>query len=137
MFPPSVLHKIEMQLQFSQSANHLSSGVAPLQSSESPRPTHGIHVNPKYLRQLEQQSGVDIVSFSDGKNLFSISCVLLECIIVKLLFRFLHITVFCSSQEYVPILVNNRKTCFSFENNIASSCGSFWIEFPFSLKFIK
>lgn len=60
VFPPSVLHKIEMQLQFSQSANHLSSGVVPLQSSESPRPTHGIHVNPKYLRQLEQQSGVDI-----------------------------------------------------------------------------
>ncbi|XVE87824.1 hypothetical protein DITRI_Ditri19aG0019200 [Diplodiscus trichospermus] len=59
VFPPSVLRKIEMQLQFSQSANQQSSGVASLGSSESPRPTHGIHVNPKYLRQLEQQSGGD------------------------------------------------------------------------------
>ncbi|XWS12805.1 hypothetical protein CRYUN_Cryun37aG0121800 [Craigia yunnanensis] len=59
VFPPSALRKIEMQLQFSQSANQQSSGVASLQSSESSRPTHGIHVNPKYLRQLEQQSGAD------------------------------------------------------------------------------
>ena len=63
VFPPSALRKIEMQLQFSQSANQQSSGVASLQSSESPRPTHGIHVNLKYLRQLEQQSGADSVSF--------------------------------------------------------------------------
>ncbi|XVF27832.1 hypothetical protein REPUB_Repub14bG0143200 [Reevesia pubescens] len=59
VFPPSILLKIEMQLQFSQSANQQSSGVTSLRSSESPRPTHGIHVNPKYLRQLEQQSGAD------------------------------------------------------------------------------
>ncbi|OMO76739.1 hypothetical protein CCACVL1_15454 [Corchorus capsularis] len=59
VFPPSVLRKIETQLQFSQSANQQSSGVTSLRSSESPRPTHGIHVNPKYLRQLEQQSGAD------------------------------------------------------------------------------
>ncbi|GMI72748.1 PCF11P-similar protein 4 [Hibiscus trionum] len=59
VFPPSVLRKIETQLQFSQSANQQSSAVTSLQSSESPRPTHGIHVNPKYLRQLEQQSGAD------------------------------------------------------------------------------
>ncbi|XP_022720600.1 polyadenylation and cleavage factor homolog 4-like isoform X2 [Durio zibethinus] len=59
VFPPSVLSKIEMQLQFCQSDNQQSSGVTALRSSESPRPTHGIHVNPKYLRQLEQQSGAD------------------------------------------------------------------------------
>ncbi|EOY28631.1 PCF11P-similar protein 4, putative isoform 2 [Theobroma cacao] len=59
VFPPSVLRKIEIQLQFSQSANQQSPGVTSLRSSESPRPTHGIHVNPKYLRQLEQQSGAD------------------------------------------------------------------------------
>ncbi|XWS18225.1 hypothetical protein CRYUN_Cryun32bG0024900 [Craigia yunnanensis] len=59
VFPPSVLRKIEMQLQFSQSVNQQSSGVASLQSSELPRPTHGIHVNLKYLQQLEQQSGAD------------------------------------------------------------------------------
>ncbi|XVF87690.1 hypothetical protein PTKIN_Ptkin18bG0140900 [Pterospermum kingtungense] len=59
VFPPPVLRKIELQLQFSQSANQQSSGVSSLRSSESPRPTHGIHVNPKYLRQIEQQSGAD------------------------------------------------------------------------------
>ncbi|XVE51146.1 hypothetical protein DITRI_Ditri02bG0015800 [Diplodiscus trichospermus] len=59
VFPHSVLRKIEMQLQFSPSARQQSSGVTSLQSSESPRPTHGIHVNPKYLRLLEQQSGAD------------------------------------------------------------------------------
>ncbi|XP_021293757.1 polyadenylation and cleavage factor homolog 4 isoform X2 [Herrania umbratica] len=58
VFPPSVLRKIEIQLQFSQSANQQSSGVTSLRSSESARPTHVIHVNPKYLRQLEQQSEV-------------------------------------------------------------------------------
>ncbi|XP_039070624.1 polyadenylation and cleavage factor homolog 4-like isoform X2 [Hibiscus syriacus] len=59
VFPPSVLREIETQLQFSQLAGQKSSTVTSLQTSESPRPTHGIHVNPKYLRQLEQQSGAD------------------------------------------------------------------------------
>jgi pre-mRNA cleavage complex 2 protein Pcf11 len=62
VFPPSVLRKIEVQLQFSPSANRQSTGLTPLRDSESPRPTHGIHVNPKYLRQLEH-STVDSVSF--------------------------------------------------------------------------
>ncbi|XP_016683608.2 polyadenylation and cleavage factor homolog 4 isoform X1 [Gossypium hirsutum] len=75
VFPPSVLHKIEMQLQFSQTGNQQSSGVTSLQSSESPRPTHGIHVNPKYLRQFEQQSGADsntqhVRGMSAGQKLY-------------------------------------------------------------------
>ncbi|KAK8575398.1 hypothetical protein V6N13_033354 [Hibiscus sabdariffa] len=75
VFPPSVLRKIEMQLQFSQSANQQSSAVTSLQTSESPRPAHGIHVNPKYLRQLEQQSGADnntqhVRGMSAGKKMY-------------------------------------------------------------------
>lgn len=65
VFPAPVLRKIEEQLQFSPSANHQSSNLPSLKASESPRPIHGIHVNPKYLearRQLEQ-STVDSVSF--------------------------------------------------------------------------
>ncbi|XP_061376506.1 polyadenylation and cleavage factor homolog 4-like isoform X2 [Gastrolobium bilobum] len=60
VFRPSVLCKIEAQLQFSQAVNTQSSTINPIRASESPRPTHGIHVNPKYLRQLER-STVDSV----------------------------------------------------------------------------
>ncbi|KAK7846164.1 polyadenylation and cleavage factor like protein 4 [Quercus suber] len=56
VFPPSVLNKIEAQLQFSPSVNNQSSVLATMRASESPRPTHGIHVNPKYLRQLEHST---------------------------------------------------------------------------------
>lgn len=52
VFPLPVLRKIETQLQFSSPVNQQSS----LRASESPRPTHGIHVNPKYLRQLESST---------------------------------------------------------------------------------
>lgn len=63
VFPSSVLHKIETELQFSSQVNKQSSSVNSLRVSESPRPTHGIHVNPKYIRQLEH-SNPDTVSFS-------------------------------------------------------------------------
>ncbi|GAV85191.1 CTD_bind domain-containing protein [Cephalotus follicularis] len=57
VFPPSVLHQIETQLQFSSpSVNNQSSGFNSVRDSESPRPTHGIHVNPKYIRQLEHST---------------------------------------------------------------------------------
>ncbi|KAM3749364.1 hypothetical protein ACB098_05G178900 [Castanea mollissima] len=56
VFPPSVLNKIEAQLQFNPSVNNQSSVLATMRASESPRPTHGIHVNPKYLRQLEHST---------------------------------------------------------------------------------
>ncbi|XP_019428468.1 PREDICTED: polyadenylation and cleavage factor homolog 4 [Lupinus angustifolius] len=61
VFPPSVLQKIEAQLQFSQDVNNQSSTMNFLRASESPRPSHGIHVNPKYLRQLDR-STVDSVA---------------------------------------------------------------------------
>ncbi|TKY51113.1 Polyadenylation and cleavage factor-like 4 [Spatholobus suberectus] len=60
VFPPSVLRKIETALQFSQAVNNQSSTLNPVRASESPRPSHGIHVNLKYLRQLER-STVDSV----------------------------------------------------------------------------
>ncbi|ESW15206.1 hypothetical protein PHAVU_007G053400 [Phaseolus vulgaris] len=60
VFPPSVLRKIEVELQFSLAVNTQSSTLNSARASESPRPSHGIHVNPKYLRQLEH-STVDSV----------------------------------------------------------------------------
>ncbi|XP_022863922.1 polyadenylation and cleavage factor homolog 4-like [Olea europaea var. sylvestris] len=65
VFPTSVLRKIEAQLQIFPSANHQSSDVTLLRASESPRPTHGIHVNPKYLesQHYRRHSTVDTVSF--------------------------------------------------------------------------
>ncbi|QHN76024.1 hypothetical protein HN51_053634 [Arachis hypogaea] len=64
VFPPSALRKIEAELQLSQVVNNSqSSNMNPLRASESPSPSHGIHVNPKYLQQLER-STVDSVSSS-------------------------------------------------------------------------
>ncbi|KDO75524.1 hypothetical protein CISIN_1g003277mg [Citrus sinensis] len=56
VFPQAVLRKIEAELQFSSQVNKQSSNVNSLRASESPRPTHGIHVNPKYIRQFEHSN---------------------------------------------------------------------------------
>ncbi|XP_051150776.1 polyadenylation and cleavage factor homolog 4 isoform X2 [Andrographis paniculata] len=49
VFPLIVLQTIEAQLQFSPSMNRQPTGSSSTRASESPRPTRGIHINPKYL----------------------------------------------------------------------------------------
>ncbi|CAK7351047.1 unnamed protein product [Dovyalis caffra] len=66
VFPSSVLRKIETQLQFSSQVNNQSSSFTSLRTSESPRPTHGIHVNPKYLRQLDHSTADNNVQHTKG-----------------------------------------------------------------------
>lgn len=65
VFPTSVLRKIEAQLHFSQTVNNqnISSRINPPRVAEATQRTHGIHVNPKYLRQLENPT-MDAVSIS-------------------------------------------------------------------------
>ncbi|XP_030456974.2 polyadenylation and cleavage factor homolog 4 isoform X2 [Syzygium oleosum] len=60
VFPPPVLCKIESELQFSSSAGNQRSGLSSLRASESPRPAQCIHVNPKYVRQLEHSSAESV-----------------------------------------------------------------------------
>lgn len=63
VFPPSILSKIEAQMKFSPAANS-QPVLATLQPSESPRPTHGIHVNPKYLEARRQYEHTSVQSVS-------------------------------------------------------------------------
>ncbi|KAK4794706.1 hypothetical protein SAY86_012700 [Trapa natans] len=53
VFPAPVLQKIESELNFSNSGLHQTGEMTSLRSPQSPRPSHGIHVNPKYVRQSE------------------------------------------------------------------------------------
>ncbi|KAJ6363999.1 hypothetical protein OIU76_029022 [Salix suchowensis] len=68
VFPSSVLHKIEVELHFSTQVNNQSSSLTSFRASESPRPPHGIHVNPKYLRQLDHSTADNIVQHTKGTS---------------------------------------------------------------------
>ncbi|KAJ6737963.1 PRE-MRNA CLEAVAGE COMPLEX II [Salix koriyanagi] len=68
VFPSSVLHKIEAELHFSTQVNNQSSSLTSFRASESPRPPHGIHVNPKYLRQLDHSTADNIVQHTKGTS---------------------------------------------------------------------
>ncbi|KAL9243525.1 hypothetical protein vseg_017400 [Gypsophila vaccaria] len=60
VFPESVLHQIEDELQLSPSVNQPSSSLATMRASESPRRHHGIHVNPEYLESRNQFDNISV-----------------------------------------------------------------------------
>ncbi|KAL8130148.1 hypothetical protein V2J09_019303 [Rumex salicifolius] len=55
VFPASVLHRIEAELQFSPSV--IQQPLHNVRASESPRHVHGIHVNPKYVEDVNNVRG--------------------------------------------------------------------------------
>ncbi|PIA62134.1 hypothetical protein AQUCO_00200259v1 [Aquilegia coerulea] len=74
VFPSSVLRKIGVELQLSYLLNHQTSASMALRSSESPspRPTHGIHVNPKYLEARRQYEHATVFNeVNDSKRILS------------------------------------------------------------------
>ncbi|KAH9611832.1 hypothetical protein KSS87_013682 [Heliosperma pusillum] len=60
VFPSPVLQQIEDELQLSPHLNQPSSSLANFRASESPRPSHGIHVNPEYLKARRQFDNVSV-----------------------------------------------------------------------------